>query len=85
MQGRRKFRCRSHDRSRDADVADAIIGTAEYGKKTKEADGLGGSDLIAMSTHGRGGLEHCMMGSVTERVLGTTRLPLLIVRPQTKA
>lgn len=69
----------------DADVADAIIGTAEYGKKVKGAEGLGNSDLIAMSTHGRGGLEHWMIGSVTERVLGATRLPMLIVRPQKNA
>jgi len=66
----------------DADVADAIIGTAEYGKQVEGARGFGGSDLIAMSTHGRGGLERWVMGSMTERVLGATRLPMLIVRPQ---
>lgn len=35
--------------------------------------------LIAMATHGRTGLAHLAMGSVTERVLDHTRLPLLIV------
>jgi nucleotide-binding universal stress UspA family protein len=40
-----------------------------------------GYDLIAMTTHGRSGLRRLMMGSVTEHVLGTTKLPLLIVRP----
>jgi nucleotide-binding universal stress UspA family protein len=39
------------------------------------------SDLIAMATHGRGGLRRWMMGSVTDRVLHATRLPLLIARP----
>ena len=66
----------------DSDVADAIIGTAEHGEQVEEAEGLGGSDLIAMSTHGRGGLERWVMGSITERVLGATRLPMLIVQPQ---
>ena len=64
------------------DVADALIGTAENGEKAGEVGGFGGSDLIAMSTHGRGGLERWMMGSVTDRVLSASRLPLLIVRPQ---
>jgi hypothetical protein len=34
-----------------------------------------------MATHGRTGFQHWVLGSVTERVLGTTRLPILIVRP----
>jgi len=37
---------------------------------------------MAMATHGRKGLQHLMMGSVTEHVLGATKLPLLIVRPK---
>jgi len=35
-----------------------------------------------MATHGRGGIERLAMGSVTESVLGATKLPLLIVRPK---
>jgi len=69
----------------DADVADAILGTAEHGEQVEDAEGFSGCDLIAMSTHGRGGLERWVMGSVTERVLNTTKLPMLIVRPQKKA
>jgi len=66
----------------DADAADAIIGTAEQREQQEGAEGLGGCDLIAMSTHGRSGLERWVMGSVMERVLGATKLPMLIVRPQ---
>ncbi len=66
----------------DSDVADAIIGTAEHGEQVEGAEGFSSSDLIAMSTHGRGGLERWMIGSVTERVLNTTKLPLLVVRPE---
>ncbi len=65
----------------DSDVADAIIGTAEHGEHVEGAEGFGGSDLIAMATHGRGGLERWVMGSVTERVLEATTLPMLVVRP----
>jgi len=66
----------------DSDAADAIIGTAEHGVQVKGAAGFSGSNLIAMSTHGRGGLERWVMGSVTERVLSATKLPLLVVRPE---
>jgi nucleotide-binding universal stress UspA family protein len=64
-----------------ADVADAIIRMAELGEDMNAYEEQG-CDLIAMATHGRGGLERWMIGSVTERVLFGTRLPLLIVRPQ---
>ena len=37
--------------------------------------------LIAMSTHGRSGLERWFFGSVAERVLQTSPLPLLLIRP----
>ena len=55
----------------DPDVAEAII-------KQAESETV---DLIAMATHGRGGMQHFVMGSITERVLHHSKLPLLIVRP----
>lgn len=58
------------------DVAHTLLGLAEQ-------QGSNTSDLIAISTHGRHGLERWVMGSVTERVLNSTNLPMLIVRPQT--
>jgi nucleotide-binding universal stress UspA family protein len=61
-----------------SDVASALLGVAEQA-------GSGGCDLIAISTHGRGGLERWVMGSVTQRLLDTTKLPMLIVRPQRQA
>ena len=36
-------------------------------------------DLIVMSTHGRTGLAHMLMGSVTEKVVGRSRCPVLSV------
>jgi len=37
-------------------------------------------DLTVMATHGRGGLAHFVLGSITERVLREARTPLLCVR-----
>jgi nucleotide-binding universal stress UspA family protein len=40
-------------------------------------------DLIVMGTHGRGGIDRLLMGSVTERVVRTADQPVLTVRMQT--
>jgi len=40
-----------------------------------------GIDLIAMSTHGRSGLSRWILGSVADKVLRGTNLPVLLVRP----
>ncbi len=41
-----------------------------------------GSDLIVISTHGRTGLSHMVMGSVTEKVVRTAPCPVLSIHPQ---
>lgn len=61
-----------------SEVAETITRVAEHLEAEEDADGY---DLIAMATHGRGGLQRWAMGSITERVLSASRLPLLIVRP----
>ena len=65
----------------DDDIASGIIRVAQDGEDAEWAGVFGGSDVIAMATHGYSGLQRWAMGSVTERVLHGTRLPLLIVRP----
>ncbi|MDP2607008.1 MAG: universal stress protein [Deltaproteobacteria bacterium] len=40
-----------------------------------------GYDLIVMSTHGRTGIAHMLMGSVTEQVLRNATCPVFSVRP----
>ena len=37
-------------------------------------------DLVVMGTHGRTGLEHYLLGSVTEKVVRTSDVPVLTVR-----
>jgi nucleotide-binding universal stress UspA family protein len=43
----------------------------------------GGFDLIVMATHGRTGLAHAFLGSVTEKVLRHASCPVLVVRGTT--
>ena len=51
-------------------AAEEILKAAE---KTK-------ADLIAMSTHGRSGLRRMAFGSITDKVLHGSRIPVLMVR-----
>ncbi len=66
----------------DTDVASALIRVAENGEDAEGAGVFGGCDVIAMATHGYSGMQHWAMGSITERVLSATKLPILIVRPR---
>lgn len=44
-----------------------------------------GVDMVAMATHGRGGLGRLVLGSVAERVLRSVGVPVLLMRPQPAA
>jgi nucleotide-binding universal stress UspA family protein len=66
----------------ETDAAKAIINVAENGEDAEGAGIFGGCECIALATHGRGGLQRWAMGSVAERVLAGTTLPVLIVRAQ---
>lgn len=66
------------------DVADTLIEMTEMGRVGGGTCVYGGCDILALTTHGRGGLQRWALGSVTERILAATKLPLLIVRPQQK-
>jgi nucleotide-binding universal stress UspA family protein len=60
------------------DVAGTIVTTAEKGTGGAEENGCA---ILAMATHGHGGVEQWVMGSVTERVLGASTVPVLVIRP----
>lgn len=59
-------------------VRDAVIGTPyrEICRYAQQHD----IDLIVMGTHGRSGLAHLAMGSVTEKVLHAAPCPVMIVK-----
>jgi universal stress protein A len=41
-----------------------------------------GADLIVMSTHGRTGFSHILLGSVTEKVVRTAPCPVVSIHPE---
>jgi nucleotide-binding universal stress UspA family protein len=43
-----------------------------------------GVDLIVLTTHGRTGLSHLVMGSVAEAVVRYAHCPVLVMRPKTQ-
>jgi len=67
------------------DTADALLQVAEHGDLVEDKEKFNGYDAIAMATHGRGGPQRWVMGSMTERILNSTKLPLLVVRSPTSA
>lgn len=73
----------------DPDIADAILNTAKAERDTTNTpDGNAQAsnpvpyDLIALATHGRGGLRRWGLGSVADRVLHAATLPVLVIRPK---
>jgi len=44
-----------------------------------------GADLIVLGTHGRSGLSHVLLGSVTEKVVRKSPCPVLTVRPPSQS
>ncbi len=43
------------------------------------------ADLIVTTTHGRGGMSHLLLGSVTEKLLRMAPMPVLVIRAVEKA
>ena len=64
------------------DIASSILEMARDGTYVEGQGGTRASGMIAMSTHGRNGLAYWIMGSIAERVLSATTLPMLVVRPE---
>ena len=61
-----------------ANTAEVRSGTAVDGIVSAAVDY--GADLIVMSTHGRTGVQHLLMGSVAEQVIRRARCPVFAVR-----
>lgn len=65
----------------DTDAAERIIAVADPAYQEGAEAQAPGYDIIVMATHGRTGMLHWALGSITERVVQASKLPLLIVRP----
>jgi len=57
-----------------------IVSTGNAADEIIKAADDTGADLIAMSTHGRSGLRRLAFGSITDKVLHHSRIPVLTVR-----
>ena len=66
-------------RSKGVTVKTKVATGKAVGEIVKAADEIK-VDLIAMSTHGRSGLSRLTFGSITDKVLRTGNVPILVVR-----
>ncbi len=57
-----------------------VVVTGDPAPAIIEAAGQQGADLIVMATHGRTGLSHFFLGSVAERVVRESSVPVMTVR-----
>jgi nucleotide-binding universal stress UspA family protein len=68
-------------RARALEVTTAVIVQPQAAAAILEYAIEAQADLIAMATHGRSGLSRMAMGSVTDKVMRATHVPLLLMRP----
>lgn len=68
-------------RRRSVEVATQVVAHPSPAGAILEWAAAYGADLIAMTTHGRGGLARLVLGSVADKVLRGTAVPLLLYRP----
>ena len=70
----------ARDRARAAGVAaDASIRGGYPAREVLEVADREHSDLIVLGTHGRGGFEHLLLGSVAEKVMRKAPCPVMVV------
>ncbi len=62
---------------------EAVESPAVYKEILQQTSRLS-ADLVVVGTHGRTGFDHLLLGSVAERILRTSRVPVLVVPPHTR-
>ena len=76
----------ARDLSRQGLRADFVVEAAESPSEAiARLSGELDADLIAIATHGYGGVRRVVMGSIADAVLRATPLPLLVMRPKYQA
>jgi nucleotide-binding universal stress UspA family protein len=69
-------------RSKNIPVENVIVRASPVGKAILDYAKGNGISLIAIATHGHGGLGRLVFGSVAEYVLKESGLPMLVIRPK---
>ena len=59
-------------------VSASVVESHSVWRGIVEASEAGGADLIVMGSHGRSGIEKLVLGSVAQRVLSHSPLPVLV-------
>jgi nucleotide-binding universal stress UspA family protein len=83
MREAEEYLARTRAKVMGAGIADVEV-SAWYGPAVEaivQAARYRDADLIVMSSHGRSGVARLVIGSVTERVLRGTSVPILVIRP----
>jgi nucleotide-binding universal stress UspA family protein len=68
-------------RGSDPRAADIVVVEGSAVREILERADQAAVDLLVMGTHGRGGFEALFLGSVTEKVIRSTHVPVLTVPP----
>jgi nucleotide-binding universal stress UspA family protein len=53
----------------------------DVAKSIAEHEGELGTDLIAMCTHGKGGMRDLLFGSIAQQVISSSKKPILVIHP----
>jgi nucleotide-binding universal stress UspA family protein len=69
-----------HQQSEGAAVEGGVIESSSAAEGVVEAARIWDADLVALSSHGRGGAERVVLGSVADKVIRGTTRPVLVVR-----
>lgn len=68
-----------------SDAVDVLVQNGHPADRILELGGLLPADLIVIGTHGAGGFEHLLLGSVTEKVLRKAMCPVMTIPPRARA
>lgn len=74
--------CLVNQIKKDGIAAEKVVLIGSPGQTIIDYAQKQGIGLIAIATHGRGGLERAVMGSVADYLLRRSAIPILVVRPK---
>ena len=77
----RRLLDRTKDRPASVKLTTAVLEAASPTKAIIDYATQQKADLVVVATHGRSGLTHMLLGSVAEKLLRTSPVPVVVVRP----